>query len=165
VAEWVKQNKVANLPNVTFINADQMISSYELIEHAKFVMVYNSTVGLEAAIKGKPVICAGKARYTRVDAVYFPKTTMEFHRMFVRFLNEAEIPVPQKFVENARKMLFALLFIASLPFDDFIESDGIWNGFVTIKDFSSERLRPENSATIKIIMDGILHHQDFLFKA
>ncbi len=53
VAEWVRQNKVDSMKNVIFINSNEMISSYELIEHAKFVMVYNSTVGLEAAIKGK----------------------------------------------------------------------------------------------------------------
>lgn len=164
VAEWVQQNRVTELPNVTFINANQMISSYELIEHAKFVMVYNSTVGLEAAIKGKAVLCAGKARYTQLATVYFPKTMFDFHRMFIRFLEDEKIQVPRKFAENARKMLFALLFIASLPFDDFIESDGIWNGFVRLKDFPLKSLRLENSTTIKIIVNGILYQQDFLIK-
>lgn len=164
VSDWVNQKKVTNLPNITFIDADEMISSYELIEHAKFVMVYNSTVGLEAAIKGKPVLCGGKARYTQMETVYLPKSRDEFHTMFSRFLVDGEIHVPRHFIENARKMLYAQFFIASLPFDNFLESDGIWNGFVTLKDFSMEQLRPENSPTIKIITDGILHHQDFLLK-
>ena len=50
----------------------QFISSYELIAHAKFVMVYNSTVGLESSVLGKPVLCAGKARYTQIPTVFLP---------------------------------------------------------------------------------------------
>ena len=164
VAQWVKSSGAVALRNVTFINADEMISSYELIEHAKFVMVYNSTVGLEAVIKGKPVLCAGKARYTQSETVFLPKTRDEFRRMLIQFLEAPEIPLPSIYIENARKILYAHLFLASLPFDGFIEAEGIWNGFVRIKDFPPDNLRPENSPTIKIIVDGILKQQNFLFK-
>jgi hypothetical protein len=35
-------------------------------------MIYNSTIGMEAAIMGAPVLCAGKARFTQLDTVFFP---------------------------------------------------------------------------------------------
>jgi hypothetical protein len=57
--------------NVLFISPDQYVSSYDLIAHAKFVMVYNSTVGLEASVMDKPVLCAGKARYTKSQPCTF----------------------------------------------------------------------------------------------
>jgi hypothetical protein len=71
VSEWVAMNGVKKISNILFIPPDEFMSSYELIKDAKFVMVYNSTVGLEASIMGKPVLCAGKARYTQVPTVYF----------------------------------------------------------------------------------------------
>jgi hypothetical protein len=55
VADWMVKQNVLDLPNVRFINANEYISSYDLIDVAKFVMVYNSTIGLEASIMGKPV--------------------------------------------------------------------------------------------------------------
>jgi hypothetical protein len=165
VAQWAMQNGISQYNNVTFINSNEMISSYELIEHAKFVMVYNSTVGLEATIKGKPVLCSGKARYTQMETVFFPKSIDEFQGLFKKFLDASTIPVPPVFIENARKILYGQLFIASLPFGEFLESDEVWNGFVRIRDFPADRLRSENSPTIKIIADGILHQQDFLLKS
>jgi hypothetical protein len=162
VAQWVEKNHLADYKNVTFIRSDEMISSYELIEHAKFVMVYNSTVGLEAAIKGKPVLCAGKARYTNMETVFFPSSIEAFQEMLTQFLQKPEIQVPPEFMKNARQVLFGQLFFASLPFEEFIESDGNWNGYVRLRDFSVEKLRPENSTPIKIIVDGILHQKDFL---
>lgn len=164
VAQWVRQNKVNLMRNVIFINSNEMISSYEMIEHAKFVMVYNSTVGLEAALKGKPVLCAGKARYTQMETVFFPDSINQFQDLFLQFLQADEIPVPPVFIENARKMLYGHLFLASLPFDQWIESDGVWNGFVRIKDFPLEQLHPQKSSTIKILVDGILQQQEFLLK-
>lgn len=164
VAQWVDKHGVAKLANVTFIQSNEMISSYELIEHAKFVMVYNSTVGLEAAIKGKPVLCAGKARYTQVSTVYFPGTTDEFQKMMRKFLQQPVIPVPEEFIHNARLVLYSQLFMASLSFADFIESDRVWNGYVRIKNFSFESLNPDKSLTIRTVVDGILHHRDFLLR-
>lgn len=164
VAQWVDKHGVAKLANVTFIQSNEMISSYELIEHAKFVMVYNSTVGLEAAIKGKPVLCAGKARYTQVPTVYFPGTTDEFQKTMRKFLQQPVIPVPEEFIHNARLVLYSQLFMASLSFADFIESDRVWNGFVRIKKFPFESLNPDKSLTIRTVVDGILHQRDFLLK-
>ncbi len=63
------------LPNVVFIDSQEYISSYELIQRAKFVMVYNSSIGLEAALIGKAVLCGGKARYTQYPMVFFPEST------------------------------------------------------------------------------------------
>ncbi len=58
VHDWVKYNRVDELPNVIFIDSQEYISSYELILRAKFVMVYNSSIGLEATLMEKAVLCA-----------------------------------------------------------------------------------------------------------
>jgi hypothetical protein len=62
VHDWIQENQVAKFPNVVFIDAREYFNSYELIQRSKFVMVYNSTIGLEASILGCAVLCGGKAR-------------------------------------------------------------------------------------------------------
>ncbi len=74
VEDWATRHGVREEPNVMVIGPRQPLSSYELIQRSKFVMVYNSTIGLEASILGAPVLCAGRARYTRYPTVFFPQT-------------------------------------------------------------------------------------------
>ncbi|HLE90628.1 MAG TPA: hypothetical protein VI753_05720, partial [Anaerolineales bacterium] len=50
VQGWVEANGVDKLENVVFVAPKETLSSYELITRSKFVMVYNSTIGLEASI-------------------------------------------------------------------------------------------------------------------
>src|SRR3989337_1573232 len=78
VAGWVEARRVTDLPNVVFVSPKETLSSYELILKSKFVMVYNSTIGLEASIMGVPVLCAGKARFTQYSTVFFPQTVEEY---------------------------------------------------------------------------------------
>ncbi|HNQ96361.1 MAG TPA: hypothetical protein PKH47_16955, partial [Anaerolineales bacterium] len=59
VEGWVDSRKVRSEPNVVFVGPRETLSSYELIQRSKFVMVYNSTIGLEASIMGAAVLCAG----------------------------------------------------------------------------------------------------------
>ncbi len=162
VADWVQEKHVLDLPNVRFINAREFVSSYELIEAAKFVMVYNSTIGLEASIMGKPVLCAGKARYTQVPTVFFPSDKEKFNNMLEEFLQADKIDVPAHFITNARKVLYSQLFLASLPFAPYLEDEQHWKGYVTIRDFNVDLLKAENSSTIRTILKGIQTKEQFL---
>jgi len=78
VAEWVKRNGVNQLKNVVFVDSSDPFSSYDLIQRSKFVMVYNSTIGLEASVIGAPVLCAGKARFTQLPTVFLPGNVREY---------------------------------------------------------------------------------------
>ncbi|MBI2332173.1 MAG: hypothetical protein HYU84_08455, partial [Chloroflexi bacterium] len=55
VGGWVEARRVTDLPNIVYVPPNETLSSYELILKSKFVMVYNSTIGLEASIMGMPV--------------------------------------------------------------------------------------------------------------
>ena len=162
VADWVKRNQVEQLPNVLFISPTQFISSYELIAHAKFVMVYNSTVGLEASVMGKPVLCAGKARYTHIPTVYFPESIAHYRQLLSDFLQAGKVEHPLQFQKNARRVLYSQLFRVSLPFDDFLEEDGIWRGYVRLKPFPLAALQPENSASMDVLIHGVEENQPFV---
>jgi hypothetical protein len=154
VQEWVSTNGVDRLPNVVFIDSQEYISSYELIQRAKFVVVYNSSIGMEAALMGAAVLCGGKARYTQYPIVFFPDTPEAFHQAAETFLAAESIDVPAKFARNARRFLHYQLYRASLSFEDYLQDAGR-KGYVRLKPFSWRELSPENSATLRVLVRGI----------
>jgi hypothetical protein len=164
VAEWAAQRRVADLPNVLFINANEFISSYELIQRSKFVMVYNSSIGLEAALKGAAVLCAGRARYTQYPIVFFPPTPEAFRLQAEAFLKTEHVEIPEEFRRNARRFLYYQLYRTALPFGDYLEEDGIWPGFVRLRRFSWKKLTPAQSPAIRAIIDGIVNEKEFLLE-
>jgi hypothetical protein len=161
VAGWVAARSMDSLPNAVFVPPDERLSSYELIHRSKFVMIYNSTIGLEAAIIGAPVLSGGQARFTRYPIVFFPASIDEFCNQAEQFLVEEKVVAPPEFQRNARKFLYYQLFRTSLPFDRYLTTS-YHPGFTHFRDFASLDLLPENSPAMKAILDGILHGGDFL---
>jgi len=161
VRDWVHANQAHNLPNVLFIDSQEYVSSYELIQRSKFVMVYNSSIGLEASLMGMPVLCGGQARYTQYPIVFFPGT-QEAHREQVEaFLAAEQIEVPEAFRRNARRFLYYQLYCSSLPMERYLQA-GPRMGFVELKPFGWQDLSPENSIPIRVLRDGILEGRPFL---
>ena len=164
VAGWVKKNRIDQLPNVQFVDFDEYFSSYELIRKSKFVMVYNSTIGLEASILGATVLCGGKARYTQYPTVILPANESEFIRQAKKLLHATSIAAPTSFQQNARKFLYYQLFRTSLSFDAFLEPDKEWKGYVHFKEFSAGLLNPDTNPLFKVLSDGILNGRPFIVK-
>lgn len=163
VADWVRARSADALPNVIFIPPDERLSSYELIQRSKFIMIYNSTIGLEAAVMGAAVLSGGRARFTRYPIVFFPSSVDEFRNQAETFLSMETIDVPPEFRLNARRFLHYQLFRTSLPFDRYLTTS-YHPSFTHFKDFSGFDLLPENSPAMKAILDGILHGGDFLLQ-
>ncbi len=161
VRQWVQQKGVDHLPNVVFIDSQEYISSYELIQRAKFVIVYNSSIGMEAALMGAAVLCGGQARYTQYPMVNFPHTPDQFYRQAHEFLAASTIQPPPQFQRNARRFLYYQLYRVSLPLGDYIRAAGRM-GFVQLKPFPWQQLLPANSQTMRILVDGILKGEPFL---
>ena len=156
VQDWVRENRVDQLSNVIFIPSGEYTSSYDLIQRAKFVLVYNSSIGLEATLLGAAVLCGGKARFTQYPTVFFPQTPQAYREQAEAFLAEDKIEVPAEFQRNARRFLYYQLFRASLSFENYLQN-GSRPGFVHLKPFSWRDLHPKNSPTMQVILDGILN--------
>ena len=161
VAGWAESRAIETEPNVVFVSPQETLSSYELIQRSKFVMIYNSTIGLEASIMGAPVLCAGKARFTQYPTVFFPQTVEEVKRKTEEFLAAEKIEVPAAFKRNARRFLYYQLYRTSLPFDDFLEPS-VRTTQTRLKTFSLDRLM--QSDAVQVILDGVLKDGDFLLK-
>jgi hypothetical protein len=164
VAEWADRRGVSNLANAIFIHPEDYLSSYDLIQRSKFVMVYNSSIGLEASLMGAAVLCAGKARFTQIPTVYFPPTSDDFQKMAEEFLSAEEIGLPSEFRVNARRFLYYQLFLASLPFEEYLEPDPYLPGYVRLRPFHWQSLTPAVSPTMKALFEGILHGRPFIME-
>ncbi len=161
VAAWVEASGADREPNVVFVAPTETLSSYELIQKSKFVMVYNSTIGLEAAIMGAAVLCAGKARFTQYPTVFFPQTVDEVRSTMEEFLDAESIEIPSEFKRNARRFLYYQLYKTSLPFGEFLEPS-VRTTQTRLKSFGLGELL--DSDAVRVIFDGILEGGDFLLK-
>jgi hypothetical protein len=108
------------------------------------------------------VLTAGKARYTQIPTTFFPQNKEQYQTLFEEFLKAETIAIPEEFVPNARKFLYAMLFLTSLPFGEYVKEDGVWNGYVTLRDFPPQALLPEQFESIRVITAGILNGSEFI---
>ncbi|MBK7455331.1 MAG: hypothetical protein IPJ46_16890 [Anaerolineales bacterium] len=161
VEGWVASRGVDKESNVVFVSPKESLSSYELILRSKFVMVYNSTIGLEASIMGAAVLCAGRARFTQYPTVFFPHTIEEVRGKMKEFLAVNVIAVPLEFKRNARRFLYYQLFRTSLSFGKFLEPS-VRTTQTRLRSFGLNELVSADS--IKVIMDGVLADGDFMLE-
>lgn len=161
VADWIRASKLEEWDNVIFLRPSDSTSSYQLIERSKFIMVYNSSIGLEASIMGVPVLCAGRARYTQLPIVFFPRDRAAYAAKFEELLQEEAINHPREFVENARHFLYYELFRSSLDLSEFLEPYPRAKGMVRLRKFDPQRLL--NSQALAVISQGILEGESFFY--
>ena len=159
VEGWVASRGVEQEPNVVFVSPRETLSSYELIQRSKFVMIYNSTIGLEASIMGAAVLCAGKARFTQYPTVFFPQTIEAVKSQMEEFLAADAIAISLEFKRNARKFLYYQLFKTSLPFGEFLEPS-VRTTQTRLKSFELDEL--VKAEALEVIKAGVLEGGDFL---
>jgi hypothetical protein len=161
VAGWVETRRATDLPNIVFVSPREFLSSYELISRSKFVLIYNSTIGLEATIMGAAVLSAGKARFTQYPTVFFPPSVEEYRATLENFLQAEKIDVPAEFRRNGRRFLYYQLFRTSLPFGDFLDT-GVRATHARLKWFDPRALL--HSPAIQTVTKGLLEDGDFLLE-
>jgi hypothetical protein len=157
VAMWFEQNARA-LSNVVFIPPQESISSYDLIRLSKFILTYNSQIGLEAILMGVPALGAGRAPFVDFDTVFFEHDREAYLKRLESFLTVAQLEVPEAAVRHTRRFMYYRYFRFSLPFGDFIESTPPI-GYVRLKKFDFRSF--EKSPTTRALLDGLLHGKRF----
>lgn len=160
VSAWVDRTGVAELPNVVFLGPGELVSSYEIIQRAKLVLVYNSSVGLEASILGKAVLCAGRARYTQIPTVFFPQDRQSYLQTLQWLLSEVEIEIPTELQSNSRSFLYHELYRASLDFSEFLKPYPRAKGMTLLRAWEPEQLT--TSRELKVVKEGILEGKKFV---
>ena len=77
-------------PNLTIIPPESSVDSYALMEQAKIIVTFHSTMGEEASFWGKPVIIIGLAAYRHLEGFYRPSS----HAELIKLLHSDLSPLP-----------------------------------------------------------------------
>jgi hypothetical protein len=77
-------------------DAADKVDSYALIEHMRFGLIYSSTIGMEIAYAGKPVLIGGDAFFKKQPFVHFPKNENDYFEKLTAMLNSEVLETPDK---------------------------------------------------------------------
>jgi hypothetical protein len=103
--------------HIHVIGALDLINTYDLIEIADVGLAYTTTVGLETAMNGSPVISCGQTHYRGRGITLDPNTWDEYYAMLEKVL--ADIPAHQlneKQIEFAWNYAYRFFFEYPRPF-------------------------------------------------
>jgi hypothetical protein len=160
-SDWFAASDLHSVENAVLIRPDHYASSYELIERSNLVLIYNSSVGLEASIMGAPVLSAGRARFTQANTVFTPSSRAEYSAMLEALLAAGE-PEPAH-VGNARRFLYKELFQASLDFSRFLRPYPQMPGMVLFEEFDPAEL--QQSLELGAVAKGVVAGTSFMLPA
>lgn len=77
-ADWIRSTFDPVPENVRILEPDTDVSPYELQKTLDFGIVYNSTVGMEMAYEGVPVVVVGETHYRDLGFTWDPATFEEY---------------------------------------------------------------------------------------
>jgi hypothetical protein len=107
-------------PNVRFVSAGDALSSYALLDISDLLLTYTTTVGLEAAARGKQVCVAGDTHYRGRGFT----TDISGPEDLARILGCEPAPLPAENVELAIRYAHMFFFRAMIPFPLIDAADG-----------------------------------------
>lgn len=90
---------------VMFIDSGDDVNTYDLIEEAKVVVPYISTVGIEAAALGKVVVTEGSSCYADLGFVWSAHTREEYFSLLDKAL-KGELILTKKMKDDAWKCYY-----------------------------------------------------------
>jgi hypothetical protein len=150
--------ELAALPsNVKIVPPESDLSSYVLMRISDLGLVYTSTVGLELALQGVPVIVAGETHYRGKGFTYDPTSRSEyFHMLDELVANPA--PVSAQALEMAQRYAYLFFFRFMIPFPLISQGEhqNRYN-FANLVD-----LQAGKQSSLDVICAGILEGKDFL---
>ena len=142
--------------NVRVIGATDPTSSYPLMMASDAGLVFTSTTGLELAIRGKPVIVAGRTHYRDKGFTVDVATPEEFRAALDKVLADPGALAPD--LDLARR--YAYLFFFRAPIDSpGVEEHVLGLARITVRDLAE--LAPGRNPSLDRICDGILYGGDF----
>jgi hypothetical protein len=156
VAMWFEQRAIG-LPNAAFISAQERVSSYDLLKLSKFILTYNSTIGLEAILLGVPALAAGQAPFNAFETVFFEPAREKYLSLLNVWLTADRPEVPPERARNTRRFLYYRTYRFSLPFSEFLESTH--TGYVRLKEFTPAQLK--QSLTARVLLGGLFDGKRF----
>ena len=120
VADLIKEYYLQLPSNIRVIDSESPISSYTLVEISDKILVYTTTVGLEAAMVGKEVIVSARTHYRGLGFT----TDCANKEEYLRALDEQRAIDRPAIIEKARRYAYTLFFDTHIPFKSITEEEG-----------------------------------------
>lgn len=99
-------------PNVRFVSPTEVLSSYAIVDMSDLVLTYTTTVGLEAAVRGKHVAVAGEMHYRGRGFT----TDLSGPDDLARVMSGENAAAPADSAELALRYAHMFFFRAMIPF-------------------------------------------------
>ena len=87
-------------PRVFFVAANEEINSYELLKASIAVVAYTSTIGIEGAVLGKPVVTESNAYWTSLGFCWKATKKDEYTQFLIAASNQ-ELSIKEDQIRNA----------------------------------------------------------------
>ncbi len=116
--EQVIREALPALPeNIRVIGPKEKVNTYDLVEVADLGLVYTTTVGLEMAMNGVPVLVAGHTHYRGRGFTYDPDSWVNYFKMLGQMLADpAKFRLPLAKVEMAWQYAYYFFFEYPRPY-------------------------------------------------
>ncbi len=107
-----------NLPDhIHIVAADDPVNTYDLVEIADLGLVYTTTVGLEMAMSGVPVIVAGQTHYRNKGFTIDPESWESYYQFLDQILqNPFDYRPTSTQIEQAWNYAYRFFFEYPFPF-------------------------------------------------
>lgn len=103
--------------NIHLVEARDRLNTYDLFEVADLGVVYTSTVGLEMAMKGLPVVVAGRAHYRGRGFTSDPDTWVAYFKMLGAMLDRSrDHHLTHEQVDRAWQYAYSFFFEFPQPY-------------------------------------------------
>jgi hypothetical protein len=117
MAEIVRQVLPKPPEHIRLIGPKDKINTYDLIDVADLGLVYTTTVGLEMAMNGLPVIVSGKTHYRARGFTYEPDNWVAYFKLLGSMLdNPKSYRLSKNQVEHAWRYAYRFFFDFPRPF-------------------------------------------------
>lgn len=155
------QRLFPQLPShIHIISPESSISSYTLMDISQLNLVYTSTTGMEAILRGCPLIVAGQAFYSGKGFTREIGSVVEYDRLLGQ-PSSLEPPTAEQ-IELVRRYACMFFFRHHLPFplasSEFKPVHKVHLNFQTMA-----ALRPGRNQYIDLLCDAILYDRPFLY--
>ena len=100
--------------NVTFLDSDSDISSYQIEEHIQAALLYAGTIGLEFAVNKTPVIQTGMNFSSNKGFLFEPSSEKEYYVMLDKF-KKNELRITKIMYDNVLKYAYYWVFERHIP--------------------------------------------------
>jgi hypothetical protein len=146
--------------NVSIVPPESDFSSYTLAEVIDVAIVFATKFGLEAAVRGVPVVVAGDAWIRGKGFTHDASSPQEYAEV-LRGVDRLPRMSPD-LVERARRYAYHFFFRRSIPFPIELGSDPMTDA-PTPRLATLDDLRPGRDPAVDVICSGILEGTPFVF--